>query len=52
MVSGGVTIVIQEIVIVYVCWMIAIVGLVFTLVGAVNTLRSKTSKTGTGGNHV
>ena len=46
-VSGGVTIVIQEIVIVYVCWMIAIVGLMFTLVGAVNTLRSKT---GTGGN--
>jgi hypothetical protein len=44
MVSGGVTIVIQEIVIVYVCWMMAIVGLVFTLVGAVNNLKMKGDK--------
>jgi len=39
LVSGGVTLVFQEVVIVLLCWAITLVGFVFTLIGAVWSVK-------------
>ena len=47
-VSGGVTLVFQDVVITYVAWFGSFVSLIFTLVGMVNTIRDKRQESAQG----
>jgi len=43
-VSGGVTLVFQEVVIVLLCWVLTLIAFIFTLVGAVSAIQESSKK--------